>query len=100
MPTLHVALQEGFEEDDVCLRVDGREAAVRQGLKSRHQIGLADSIDVELPEGQHTVEVEITSRKIADTVTVDLAQSTFLAVSISPSGEMQMSTSKEPFRYL
>ena len=52
MPRLHIALQEGFAGDPVSISVDGREIYRKDGVRTRTQIGLADSIETTHDQGQ------------------------------------------------
>ncbi len=46
MVLLHIAFQEGFTDDTVVVRVNGREVFRKGSVKTRLQIGYADSFEV------------------------------------------------------
>lgn len=105
---LHIALQEGFANDSVVVRVNGAEAYRKAGVKTRMQIGLADSVDVDVPahgsdiDAQSTmakVEVEIPKRRLKTTLAVNLAETTHIGISIN-AGKIVARLSREPFGYV
>jgi hypothetical protein len=100
MPTLHIALQEGFSNDDVVVRVNGHEILRKSGITTRPQIGYADSIERELPPGRVTVEVSVTSRNTSSSEVIELTQPTYLGVSLDAAGAPTYRTSLTPFGYL
>ena len=56
---LHVALQEGFEDDTVVLRIADEEVYRRDSLATRMQIGLADSFELTVEEDEAELEVSL-----------------------------------------
>ena len=98
MPRLHIALQEGFAGDPVSISVDGREIYRKDSVRTRTQIGLADSI--ETPHEQGSATIEIHARDSAATIMPTLDGDLFLAVSLSPDGRIVHRSSTEPFRYM
>ena len=57
MPLLHIAFQEGFTDDTVVVRVNGEEVFHKGSVKTRLQIGYADSFEMTVEEGSVNVEV-------------------------------------------
>ena len=57
MPRLHIALQEGFAGDPVSINVDGREIYRKASVRTRTQIGLADSVETTHDKGSATIEI-------------------------------------------
>lgn len=98
MPRLHIALQNGFGGVPVAVKVDGREVFRKDAVRTRTQIGLADSIEVARERGPVTVDVTAgeVSGSIAATVDGDL----YLSISISPEQRIVHNTSQTPFRYM
>ncbi|MFM9551808.1 MULTISPECIES: hypothetical protein [Streptomyces] len=56
---LTIALEEGFEGQHVVVVVDGEVVLDDPGVRTRLQIGLARSVPVRLPEGDHTIGVRV-----------------------------------------
>jgi hypothetical protein len=98
MPRLHIALQEGFAGDPVSINVDGREIYRKASVRTRTQIGLADSVETTHDKGSTTIEIH--ARDSAATIMPTLDGDLFLAVSLSPDGRIVHRSSAEPFRYM
>jgi RNase P/RNase MRP subunit p29 len=99
VPTLHVALQEGFTQDRVLVKVDGAEVANRPEVTTRNQIGFAEAVEVEVPMGETTVEVDVPGRQLIGTVQVAVEGKTYIGVSIE-NGRLELRSQREPFGYL
>ena len=98
MARLHIALQEGFAGDPVTISVDGREVYRKDAVRTRTQIGLADSLEVTHDPGSATIEIR--ARDSAATITPTLTGDLFLALSLSPDGRILHKSSAQPFRYM
>jgi len=59
MKLLHIAFQEGFADDTVVIRVNGKEVFRKASVKTRTQIGYAGSFEVNVQEGSVNVEVTL-----------------------------------------
>jgi hypothetical protein len=68
---IHLALQDGFDGDEVAIRVDGEEAYHGEGITTRTQISHAADMELEVPDHPFTLEVDVPSRDVRDTVQVD-----------------------------
>jgi RNase P/RNase MRP subunit p29 len=99
VPTLHVALQEGFTQDRVLVKVDGAEVANRPEVTTRNQIGFAEAVEVEVPMGETTVEVDVPGRQLIGTVQVAVEGKTYIGVSIEK-GRLELRSQREAFGYL
>lgn len=101
MATLHIALQEGFLQlnDSVVVRVNGRQVADRQNVRTRTQIGLADAFDVEVPAGELQLEIDMPSRGLREARQVTVEGTTYVGVSVE-NNELRMTVQREAFRYL
>jgi hypothetical protein len=64
MQELIVILQDGFDEDDVTITVNGKEARHDREVSTRILLGMAEEVAVELPAKGATVGVEVTSRNL------------------------------------
>jgi hypothetical protein len=99
VPTLHVALQEGFTHDRVMVKVNGAEVANRPEVTTRNQIGFAESVEFEVPEGEATVEVEVPARRLTATVRCAVDEKMYVGVSIE-NDRLELRTQREAFGYL
>jgi len=97
--TLHVALQEGFLRDRVVVKVNGAEIANRPDVSTRNQIGLAETVEVEVPAGDAQVEVEVPSRGLREAMHVSVEGTTYIGVSVEHD-QLQLTQQREAFRYL
>jgi len=100
MPRLHVALQEGFENDTVSVRVNGAEVARRTNVTTKNQIGFADAVELEMPEGELDLELRIETRSLVGSTNVRVDGPTYVAVSMARDGRVICEQAQEPFRYL
>ena len=98
MAALHVALEEGFEDDEVVVAVDGEEL-LRQSLSTRMQLGLAKAVDAPVEPGPHTVAVS--ARGVSAEIAVEVEDELYLGISLSRSGDaIEHRVSPQPFGYV
>ncbi len=100
MPRLHIDLQEGFQNDTIWIRVDGQIRWQKDDVNTRWQIGLADSVELEVPEGRVQVAVELPNRAVTDSIAFLVSAPVYLGVSVTPEGRLEFTVAQEPFRYL
>jgi hypothetical protein len=98
MPLIHVDLQEGFEGDPIVIAVNGREAFNKPAVRTRTQIGLADSVELTLPPGD--ANIEVTARGNTTRFTVPAPDDVYVGISIADNGQIVHRTSREAFGYL
>ena len=67
---LSIALEEGFLHDRVRISAGGRELAAFDDLSTRVQIGLARSLDVEIPEGEQALLVELPDKRLKTEIAI------------------------------
>ena len=85
MAQLRIDLQEGFIDDTVEILLNGRQVFHRAGVNTRLQIGLADSVELEISEANRAtpnppyqslvnmLNREMTKAWLGQTLTVDMA---------------------------
>lgn len=78
---LNVALQDGFDDDEVTIRVDGDEA-YRERVTTRTQISHAADMELEVPDGPFTLEVEVPEREIRESFPIDPQAQPNVAISL------------------
>ena len=98
MPLLHIALQEGFTGEPVAITIDGREIYRKDQVRTRPQIGHADTIETTHDAGP--ARIEIRARGTSSTITESLTGDLYLAVSIATDGRIAHHASTQPFRYM
>jgi hypothetical protein len=81
--TLRVDFQDGFDDDEVVVSVDGSERVRRGGVTTKRVIGLAckDAIDVE--QGPHSVRISVPGRGISKEIEVDVDDAAYVGVSVA-----------------
>jgi hypothetical protein len=79
---IHLALEDGFDGDTVVVRVDGEEAYRGEGLTTRTQISHAASAELDVPADGATVEVEVETRGVRETIELDPRTQAHVAVSL------------------
>lgn len=96
---LHIALQEGFFDDTVVVRVNGDEVYRASEVKTDFRIGLADSWEGPQPEGPISIEVELPEKQINGSVAVQFEGSAWVSVSIEDD-VIRFRISDRPFGYV
>jgi hypothetical protein len=68
---IQVALQDGFDGDEVVIRVDGAEAYRGEQVTTRTQISHAADTELEVPDAPFTLEVDVPTRDVNETFQLD-----------------------------
>ena len=68
---IHLALQDGFEDDEIVLRVDGSEAYRGEGITTRTQISHAADMQLEVPDRPFILEAEVPTRGVREAFDID-----------------------------
>jgi hypothetical protein len=102
MPLLHIAFQEGFMDDTVVVRANGKEVCHKPNVTTRLQIGYADSCEADVRENTVNVEVILPLRSLSKAIPIVFDDSTpvYLGLSVTPEGRISERVSREPFGYL
>jgi len=83
VPTLHLYLADGFANDQVVLRVDGRNVFDETGVTTRKLIGLAKQVSpVEVATSNPRLEIELPRKGLSIAVDVDLNKGTHIPISV------------------
>lgn len=99
MVPLHIALQEGFTGEPVIVRINGKEAYRKEQVKTKFQIGYADSFEVNVEEGPVKVEVLLPTKDLSETFEAQVSSPVYIGVSIDQ-GRIVHRISPQPFGYL
>ncbi|MGY1607544.1 MULTISPECIES: hypothetical protein [unclassified Geodermatophilus] len=100
MAVLSIALEEGFEGDSVVVEVDGRRVLEQEEVRTRVQIGLADTVEVPADDGVDVdVEVRLTSRPAVGRLRAHVADRLYVGVSVHGDAVV-FRTSPTPFGYV
>jgi hypothetical protein len=96
---VHFAFQDGFANDDVIVRVNGREVIRESQLKSQDPLlPIATTRSVELEGTTGNVNVEVPSRSLSRSFDLDFRESPYLGIAIV-GGDIAMRRSARPFEY-
>jgi len=99
--TLHVALQDGFDDDAVVVRIDGREVYREDDVVTDTRISLADSFEVEASGAPALLEVELPARHVRDSFQLPPPAGGEIYVGVSfLEGSLQFRASARPFGYV
>ena len=99
MPLLNISLQEGFQNDLVIIRINGREVLQRDQVSTKLLLGYADSVAMEVPAGNLQVEIILPQRNLSATIPLQLRAATYLSVSIA-AGQIDYFVSAVPFGFM
>jgi hypothetical protein len=92
---VQIHLLDGFEEDDVRVRVAGAEQRLTE-VSTGRRVGFARTLDVAVATEEVTVDVALPRRGLASTVVVAHASEECVQASIDESGELRLITSRLP----
>lgn len=99
MVELHIALEEGFEGDAVVVQVDGRQVLRDADVRTRHQIGLATTVDVTADADSTDVTLSLVDRDLSRTVSIDTRRDVWCGWSVTHDGRIEHRVSGAPLRY-
>lgn len=98
MTTIRIALQDGFEDEAVVIKLNGKEVFRQADVKTKRQIGKACSFEVESEPGQADIEITLPWRKLSDHIKLKVSDEIHLGISVVD-GKIEHRISTEPFRY-
>jgi hypothetical protein len=99
MGLLHIALQEGFEDETVVIRAAGKEVFRKDNVRTKLQIGLADSFEVNVEESPVTIEIDLPAKNLTESIEVQAPNTVHLGLSLIE-GQIRHRISSEPFGYV
>jgi hypothetical protein len=95
VPQLVIDLQDGFSGDEVIVRVNGQEVERRSDVRTKRNLGLAQTIAIQVPDGPVTVQVDVPTKGVNGHTEVRHPQ---LGVSLAGK-EIQFVQSDDEFGY-
>jgi len=96
---LHVALQEGFDNDNVVIRLNDEPIYESAGVTTDLRIGRADAVDVPLTDGRLRLIVSLPDRHMSAAVVVQGTDAVYVGVSVE-GDTVEFTVSDQPFGYL
>jgi hypothetical protein len=98
MPKMHLDLQEGFNNDDVEILVNGNAVFRTAGVTTKRMLGLALATEVDVPNGALDIEIRVPTKNLSKTISVETSNTPNLGISIDD-GEIKIITSEKRFGY-
>ncbi|MDN5216103.1 hypothetical protein QQ020_28785 [Fulvivirgaceae bacterium BMA12] len=98
-PFFHIALQEGFNKDEVHIEHNDKSIYQKNTVTSDLRIGLADSLEVPQLAGQNTIKFILPKKRIEQSITFQYSSTVYLAVSLV-GDELRVLVSDGAFGYL
>jgi len=100
MQTLHLELQEGFEDDRVVARLNGVEILNLDHVTTRMQTGFAAAGTTQAPEGQAVLEVSLPASGQQASTEINLIQTLWVGINVGAGKAIQFRISQAPFGYV
>jgi hypothetical protein len=100
MTTVHFALQDGFTDDEVIVRVNGKEVVRRSNVQSQDPlIPFAAAQEVGVDQSSGTVSVDVPTRRMSQIFTVNFEEYPYLGIAIA-GNQIMLRRSERPFDYM
>ncbi len=99
MPLLRVDLQDGFEGDEVVVRLDGAPVFHGEAVRTRMQVGVAEIVETPVDAGRHRLEIHLPQRDLAIEREIEVEGATHVGVSRDSTGHLTVAVQETPFRY-
>lgn len=97
---LKINLQEGFKGDEVSISINGKQLYHKANVKTRTQIGLADTIETQIDEEQLSLEVQLLNRQIRQVINIQVTDTSHVGISVSQQDEIVCQIQDTPFYYM
>lgn len=95
---LGIDLQDGFANDTVIILVNDKEVFRKRGVTTKLILGVSDSFELDIPETSAKIKIEITSRNLSETISLELAVPTYIGLSVV-GGQITHIIYQKPFAY-
>ncbi len=91
-------LQDGFDDDEVIIKIDGRQVFHKNRVKTDLRLGLADTFTAPTAGGTSTVEVAVPARSLSETFPLDSADSPHVGIAVC-NNRLEVRPSRVAFGY-
>jgi len=99
MVLLHLAFQDGFDNDLVNIQIDSKKVPFDQRISTDYRIGLAGRYEERFHPGTRNINIQIPEKGLSTTFEVNLLRDTYIAISIEE-GKLKHIEQYDPFGYL
>ena len=96
---LHVALQEGFDNDNVTIRLNDETIYESGNVATDLRISRADAVEVPLNEGRQRLSVTLPDRDLAGFMVIQGMTTVHIGVSVRDD-RIEFTVSDQPFGYM
>lgn len=100
MQTLHLELQEGFDDDRVVARLNGVEILSLDHVTTRMQTGFAAAGSTQAADGKAVLEVSLPASGQQASTEINLIQTLWAGVNVGAGKAIQFRISQAPFGYV
>jgi hypothetical protein len=101
MPELSVHLREGFYRTPVAVYLDGKERFRSDSVTTRMQIGLAEIVTLEVPEGRVDIEIQFPAEQAKIGQTIEVLSETHVGINLGENGlPISLDVQRESFFYM
>lgn len=100
MQTLHIELQEGFDDDRVVARLNGVEVLSLDHVTTRVQTGFAAAGSTEAADGKAVLEISMPAAGQQARTEINLNQAIWAGINVGPDKAIQFRISQAPFGYV
>ena len=98
MAKLRIHLLEGFAHDDVVVRVGDTVVFEGTDISTRHQIGLAKAVELEVTDEPIEVAVELPRRHLLGKAHVAEPSQERVYANVTAAGTLDVASTREPLR--
>jgi hypothetical protein len=95
---LGIHLQNGFDDDEVVVTIDGEERLHRHGVRTKRLLGLAEHTQIDVADGPISVTVSVPNRGLKHVMQIEPGTERNVGISITPDGIRTMAQN-ERFGY-
>ena len=96
---LHVALQEGFDNDRVLISLNDKSIYDKVGVNTDLRISRADAVEVPMGEGPLRLDVSLPDRDLTGSLVIRGKNTVYVGISVTAE-LVEFTVSDEPFGYL
>ena len=97
--TLHIDLQDGFQNDEVIIRLDGKQVFHKSGVSTDIRISRADGFEAPSTKAESQIEIELPKKRLKASEKVQPSQKPNVGISIRE-GKPQFRAQSEVFLYM
>ena len=99
IPLLGIDLQDGFQDDEVAVSVNGEVLFRIPDLSTKLLLGFAHTESLQVPEGPTEIIVDVPSRGVSGCIRLGIHQDTYVGITLLEK-EVQHVVSLSPFNYM